>query len=105
MNRMTKGILCAVMAAAIMLAAVLTADLLRDRRAVREMSCELAESRDRWEATAARKEELQEELQGVTDALKEAKLTLSESETRAEELRQDIKELEQEIAELKHSEE
>ena len=101
MSRSMKIFLCAVMAAALILAAVIGAGIVRDRRALNEMKRELAVSRAAWEDTAARKEELQAELKTVTEDLKEAQLTLEESTTRAEELRADIAQLETEIAELR----
>lgn len=100
MNKTLKGMLAAVLAIALALALFLGAGILRDSREIRAMTKELAESRARWEDTAARKEALQAELKQVTEALKEAKLTLEESTARETELQADIQALEQEIQAL-----
>ena len=99
MTRGMKGLLTAVMMAALAVILVLGAGILRDQRKVRELSRELADSRARWMDTAERKEALQKELKTVEESLKEAKLTLEESEARAEQLRADIAELKEETGE------
>ncbi|MBQ3705592.1 MAG: hypothetical protein II888_03985 [Clostridia bacterium] len=101
MSRGMKWILTVTLLAALAVTAVLGAGILRDRRRVRELTAQLAESRARWEDIAERKETLQAELKTVEEALKEANLTIEESETRAEELREDIARLEAEIEALK----
>ena len=104
MNKTLKGMLAAVLAIALALALFLGAGILRDWREIQAMTKELAESRARWEDTAARKEALQAELKQVTEALKEAKLTLEESTAREAELQADIQTLEQEIQALRNPE-
>ncbi len=101
MNRSGNALLCLVMAAALCLLAVLASDYLRDTRELRALEVRLEESRSAWEATAAAKEELEDELAQVNSDLREASLTIEESATRAASLRQDIEELEQQISELK----
>jgi len=103
MSRTMKGILVLVMAAALAVAAVLGAGILRDTQRVRELEQELAQSRATWEKIAEEKEALQEDLKKVTEELKEARLTLEESTGRAEELREDLAQLDLEIAELQAS--
>lgn len=100
MSRGMKAALAAVLIAAAALMGFLGAGILRERAEIREMSRELEESRDAWEETAARKEELQAQLKSAREELREAQLTIEESETRAEELRADIAQLEEEIAGL-----
>ena len=100
MNKSLKRILTAVLAVALALTVYLGAGILRDRREIQALTRELAESRARWEDTAARKEALQAELKQATEALKEAKLTLEESTAREAELQADIQALEQEIQAL-----
>ena len=66
MSRTMKGILVLVMAAALAVAAVLGAGILRDAQRVRELEQELAQSRATWEKIAEEKEALQEDLKKVT---------------------------------------
>ena len=101
MTRGMKGLLTAVMIAALAVILVLGAGIVRDQRKVRELSRELADSRARWMDTAERKEALQKELKTVEESLKEAKLTLEESTSRAEELQGEIDGLKEEIQALR----
>ena len=86
--------------AAVGLSVFLVSGLFRLRADLSAVEQALALSRAAWEDTAERKEALQEELSVVTDALKEAALTLSESESRAEELRADIAQLQSDLSSL-----
>lgn len=86
-------------ALAVILTTVLYAGLLRDAQTLRELNARLEESRASWESTAEAKEKLQAELKTAEEALKEAKLTISESATRAETLKADIAELRAELGE------
>ena len=86
--------------AAVLLSAGLLSGLFRLVSDLSDTEQALALSRNTWETTAAAKETLQEELSEVTDALREANLTLAESEARAEELRQEIALLQTEIDSL-----
>lgn len=101
MTKGMKGLLTAVMIAALAVILVLGAGILRDQRKVRELSRELADSRARWMDTAERKEALQKELKTVEESLKEAKLTLEESTSRAEELQAEIDGLKEAIQALR----
>ena len=92
-------LLLSVMILAILVTAVLYNDLLRDRKTVSDLISQLEISRSAWEATAEEKEKLQEELKTVEEALKEAKLTLSESNERAEKLKAEIEVLREETGE------
>lgn len=94
--RFCLGVLCA----ALLLSICLLSGLFRLRSDLSDTEQALALSRNTWETTAAAKETLQEELSEVTDALREANLTLAESEARAEELRQEIALLQTEIDSL-----
>ena len=98
MSRSLKVLLVLVMVLAVALPAILWMDFLRDRRALRGLEEQLAESRANWESIAKKKEELQESLQSTEEALKEARLTLQESTERAEALRSDIEALKSELA-------
>ena len=103
MSTGTKRLLWAAAGAAVLLMLLLGFRLWRDGQKAREMTRELSESRARWEETAARKEELQEELKAVSEELREAQLTLEESTARAAELREEISRLEEEIEALRNS--
>ena len=92
------------MIVAILVAAVLYADLLRDRKTLEDLQGQLETSRIAWETTAVEKEKLQEELKTVEEALKEAKLTLSESNERAEKLKAEIAVLREETGETEPEE-
>lgn len=103
MTKSLRFICLLVMAAALCLTLSLLSGLLRTRRDLSDTDQALTLSRSAWETTAAEKETLQDELAGVTDSLKEARLTLSESESRAEELRQEIAQLQSDITSLTSS--
>ena len=92
-------LLLPVMILAIVVTAALYTDLLRDRKTVSDLLIQLEASRSAWETTAEEKEKLQEELKTVEEALKEAKLTLSESNERAEKLKVEIAQLREETGE------
>ncbi len=93
MSRGMKAVLCGVMLIAVLVLAVLGTDLRNDRRQITELQRLLRESRGRWESIAEEKEALQAELKKATEALREANLTVEESETRAEKLREEIEAL------------
>lgn len=100
MNKSLIRFCLAALCAAVLLSAGLLSGLFRLVSDLSGTEQALALSRNAWETTAAAKETLQEELSEVTDALREANLTLAESEARAEDLRQDIALLRTEIADL-----
>ena len=100
MSRSTKAFLLATLAAAVLTAAVLGADYVRDRQRAAALERDVGESRARWENIAEEKEGLQAELKTVTESLKEARLTIEESETRAAELQEEIRQLQEEIQAL-----
>ena len=101
MKSSLKIILMVVMAAAIAVIGLSWTSLFSDQRLLREKQAELEKSRETWEAIAAEKEGLQDELKEVENALKEAKLTLEEKTARAETLQAEIETLKQEIEALK----
>ena len=100
MTRSMKVLCSLVLVAALVLASLLYAGLFRGFAALSSTEKELSESRAHWEKVAEEKEALQDQLAEVIASLKEADLTLSESETRAVELRADIAQLEAEIESL-----
>ncbi len=95
-----KALLAATVLLALLVCGSLGSRLLRDRRTLRELEAELADSRAAWEETAEKKEALQAELKTAEEALKEAKLTLQESADRAAALKEEIAALEDEISAL-----
>ena len=72
-----------------------------DRQQLSELTADLKESTARWNAINDQKVELQKELKAVKEELREAELTLEESEEKTAEITQDIQILESEIQQLK----
>jgi len=72
-----------------------------DRQQLSELTADLKESTARWNAINDQKVELQKELKAVKEELREAELTLEESEEKTAEITQDIQTLESEIQQLK----
>ncbi len=91
-------VLCIVLVLACTLTGVLYTSLFSSRQDLQRRQSALTESRSRWEAIAAEKEELQAELKTVTNNLREARLSRSEAEARAAELNADIQALKEEIS-------
>ena len=91
-----KKLLCAVMAAALLLTVSRLCSVADARTSVSLLQQELEESISRWQQTAADKELLEDELEELEDQLREASLTLEESSARIEELQAQILELEAE---------
>jgi peptidoglycan hydrolase CwlO-like protein len=98
-----KTILCAVMAAAVVLMAVCAGNYLSLGRQLRNTERQLTESRSVWEQIAAEKEELQKDLKSRKAELREAKLSLTESTERAEGLKEEIQQLKADIEHLSQS--
>ncbi len=101
MSKSVKGYCIAVLIAAAAAACFMGNHLRTSEASVRSLRTALSESRRTWESVAAEKEALQDELRQVTNAVKDAKLTLDESTGRAQELRQDIAALTEEISALR----
>ena len=100
MNKSLRCFCLLALAAALGLSVFLVSGLFRLQADLSAAEQALALSRSAWETTAEQKEALQEELSVVTDALKEANLTLSESESRAEELRVEIVQLQSDLSSI-----
>ena len=98
MNKSVRTFCLLAMAAAMLLSWGLLSGLRSRSSELAALEADLASSRDHWETVAAEKEALQSQLSDASDALREAQLTLSESETRAGELREDIESLEAELS-------
>ena len=82
-----------VMLTALLLMILFTTDYLNCRNELNLTRAQWNDSRTSWEKTAAAKEELQEKLKLIQNDVKEATLSLSESNERAEELRLEIETL------------
>ena len=100
MNKGVKAFCTLVMAAAFVLTVWLAASCIRTADDLSAAEKELMLSRENWETIAAEKEALQEELSDVSGSLREAQLTLTESETRSLELQEEISQLNSDIAGL-----
>ena len=89
-----------VLLAALCVSGSVVASWVRQSALLREQTRRLEQSRSAWEQTAAEKEALQEQLQDVNNAVREASLTLEESTARAADLREDLAELQTEVEQL-----
>ena len=100
MNKSMK--ICCALAAVIsvLLSGALLIKYIRKTRDLSSLEEQLTVSRTHWETVAAEKESLQNMLVEVTSQLREANLTIEESETRTAELNTDITLLESEIQSL-----
>ena len=92
-------ILC--FAAAVALGAVLSIDYSGHASYLRSLQNDLSVSRTKWESIAAEKESLQEEYSEVSDAVREAELTIEEENARSKQLSEEISGLEADIVDLK----
>ena len=88
-------------AAAIILAVALSADYSGQSSYLRGLQDDLSASRSKWESIAAEKELLQDEYNEVSDAVREAELTIEEENARSGQLSEEISELEADIKELR----
>ena len=100
MNKSLRIPLVLAALAALLLMVFLCVHYLRGNQELSALEAEVEASRTAWETTAAEKEALQAELKQVSNDLKEANLSLSESTERADELRADIETRKEEIAAL-----
>ena len=100
MTKSTRVFCLLALAAALFLSVFLLAGFRRQSADLASLEKALAASRETWETVAAEKEALQKELSALSDDLREAQLTYSESETRASELREENALLESDIASL-----
>lgn len=100
MNKNLKVIICIVILSAVALMAVCSLRYLSLGRDLRSCEQELAESRARWESTAAEKEALQEDLKASQKKLNIAKLELEQAEKDAEEIKAEIDRLKSDILSL-----
>ncbi len=94
---------CLLILAVILAAAVISVSYLRYRDAQAEFSSlkkEVEASTSRWQKINEEKLVVQRELKAAKNNLREANLTIEESEERAAELLEEIRILEQEIVEL-----
>ena len=103
MNKSLRALLCIVLIFALFASGIQVFRYFRADRQVKDLRLELEESRSVWEGIAEKKESLQAELKQVTNDLKEARLSLSEAETRSQELLQEIDGLEKSIAEAEEA--
>ena len=100
-NRSLKLFCCVALFVALTLICVLFLHYHNLGIQLRTIQSQLAESRNTWETTAAKKEALQEDKKALENELKEAKLSLKEAQEKAASLKEDIKTLNKEIEELK----
>ena len=86
--------------ASLILSGVLLMRYIGKRTALSAIEGELSSSRKHWETVAAEKESLQDTLSDIASQLREARLTIEESETRASELNAEVTQLEADIRSL-----
>lgn len=101
--QMSKSLkLCCVLAviASLLLSGVLLMRSIGKKTSLTAIEGELSVSRKHWETVAAEKESLQDTLSDITSQLREAQLTIDESETRASELNAEVAQLETDISSL-----
>ncbi len=101
MNKTLKITLWVVMVAAVVLMLFCGLHYTSLSRQFRETDAQHTASMEKWQAIAAEKETLEEELDTKNTELNRAKLDLEEYTSRAEELRKDIDTLQAEIEDLK----
>lgn len=100
MNKKLCLILCIVLAFALLVMIFCSVNYLSLNKQLMNIRDQVADSQKTWEGIAAEKELLQQDLKTLKNELKEANLSLTESEESAEKLKADIETLQKEIAEL-----
>ncbi len=100
MSKSLKLCCALAVAASLILSGVLLMRSIGKRTALSAIEGELSVSRKHWETVAAEKESLQDTLSDITSQLREAQLTIEESETRASELNAEVTQLETDIRSL-----
>lgn len=103
MNKKLCLILCFVLAFALLVMIFCSVNYLSLNKQLMNIRDQVADSQKTWEGIAAEKELLQQDLKTLKNELKEANLSLMESEESAEKLKADIETLQKEIAELEKS--
>lgn len=103
MNKKLCLILCFVLAFALLAMIFCSVNYLSLNKQLMNIRDQVADSQKTWEGIAAEKELLQQDLKTLKNELKEANLSLTESEESAEKLKADIETLQKEIAELEKS--
>lgn len=101
MNKTQKALLAAVILLGIIVMAFFGSSYLSARRELTALKKELNESTTVWKQINEEKLVVQKELKEAKNELRDAELTVSESEERAVSLESDIEVLEKEISELK----
>ncbi len=100
MNKKLCLILCFVLAFALLVMIFCSVNYLSLNKQLMNVRDQVADSQKTWEGIAAEKELLQQDLKTLKNELKEANLSLTESEESAEKLNADIETLQKEITEL-----
>ena len=101
MNKALKAMLSAVMLLALLLMSVLCFRYISDRADLSSLKTDLEDSTAAWKKTNEEKIAIQKLLKNAKNDLREAELTISESEETSEKLNIEISELEKSIEELK----
>ena len=101
MNKTQRSLLAAVVVLGLLLMVLFGNSYLSARRELSALKTELNESTASWKQINEEKLVVQKELKEARNELRDAELTISESEERAASLKTDIETLEKEIDELK----
>ena len=104
MNKSLKVFLCAAMVAALALILVCGLHYRSMEKQLSDVQTLLDDSQANWKNIDAEKQILLETLAGKTDDLREAELSLSELNQKADDLKKDIEDLRQEIETLSGNE-